>query len=62
MESRVLTYYSGEIKSFGKVHIKKLIEAGFMKENIKGRIVKVTPPKDCEYWKANTILAPRISK
>jgi guanidinoacetate N-methyltransferase len=58
----ILTYYSGEIKTFGTVHMMKLIEAGFMKENIKGTIVKVDPPKDCEYWKANTILAPRISK
>lgn len=58
----VLTYYSDEIRGFGKAHMKKLLEAGFKKENISGKIVKVTPPKDCSYWKANTILAPRVIK
>lgn len=57
-----LTYYSGEIENFGKVHIQKLIEAGFTTENIQGRIVKVDPPNDCEYWKADTILAPIVRK
>jgi len=42
--------------------MKKLIEAGFKKENIKGRIAKVNPPKDCDYWKAKTILAPIVRK
>lgn len=57
-----LTYYSDEVGNFGKVYIKKLLEAGFKKENIKGKIVKVNPPKDCDYWKAKTILAPIVVK
>lgn len=58
----IFTYYSDEIKSFGEVHMRKLIEAGFKKDNINAVPVSVTPPADCEYWKANTILAPKITK
>ena len=58
----VFTYYSDEIKNYSKVHIKKLQEAGFKKENIKRIVTKINPPKDCEYWKANTILSPIITK
>ncbi len=58
----VFTYYSDEIKSFSKVHLKKLQEVGFQKINIGSRICKVNPPKDCEYWKAKTILSPIIIK
>jgi len=58
----IFTYYSDEINKFGKVHLKKLQEAGFKKKNIKSRIVKVNPPKECDYWKAGTILAPMIVK
>ncbi|HBU07512.1 MAG TPA: hypothetical protein DEB09_05525 [Candidatus Magasanikbacteria bacterium] len=58
----VFTYYSDEIKKFGKVHLKKLQEAGFKKKNIKSRVSKVVPPKSCEYWKAKTILVPIITK
>ncbi len=58
----VFTYYSDEIKKFGKVHMKKLIEAGFRAGKIKNRLVKINPPKDCEYWKANTILSPIVTK
>jgi len=58
----IFTYYSDEIKSFGKVHIKKLAGAGFKRKNIKSKISKVKPPKNCEYWKANTILTPIIIK
>lgn len=58
----IFTYYSDEIKDFGEVHLNKLQEAGFKKENIKGRISKVNPPEDCEYWKSNTILAPIVIK
>lgn len=58
----VFTYYSDEINDFGDVHIKKLQEAGFKKNNICKNITKVKPPKDCEYWKADAILAPIIIK
>ena len=58
----VFTYYSDEIKSFGRVHLKKLMEAGFKKENIKSKVSEIYPPADCEYWKTNTILSPIIIK
>jgi guanidinoacetate N-methyltransferase len=58
----VFTYYSDEITGFGKVHLKKLQEVGFLRKNIKGEVTKITPPADCEYWKANTILSPIIIK
>jgi len=58
----VFTYYSDEIKKFGKVHLEKLQEASFKERNIKYRLCKINPPKDCEYWKANTILSPIIIK
>lgn len=58
----VFTYYSDETKKFGKIHLKKLQEAGFEKKNIKNRVCRINPPKDCEYWKSNTILSPIIVK
>lgn len=58
----VFTYYSDEEKDFGRVHLKKLKEAGFINENIGGKVTKVNTPKDCEYWKANTFLTPIIIK
>ena len=58
----VFTYYSDEIKDFSKTHVKKLKEAGFKLQNIKRKVVSVNPPKDCEYWKAKTILAPILIK
>ena len=58
----VLTYYSDEIKSFHPAHIKKLLHAGFKEANISSQVVKVIPPKDCEYWKSSTILAPIVKK
>ena len=58
----IFTYYSDEIKNFGKVHLKKLQEYGFKLKNIKGRVSKVNPPKTCKYWKAKTILSPMVIK
>lgn len=58
----IFTYYSDEIRKFGKVHLCKLQKAGFKKKNIKSKLTKVNPPKNCEYWKAKTILAPIIVK
>lgn len=58
----VLTYYSSEIKDFSDVHLRKLLDEGFSRENIRGKVIGVNPPKDCEYWKANTMLAPIIIK
>jgi guanidinoacetate N-methyltransferase len=58
----ILTYYSDEVSDFSEKHMAKLIEAGFKKENIRGEVVSVQPPADCEYWQDNTILAPIIKK
>lgn len=61
-EGGVFTYYSDEIDSFGAVHLKKLKEAGFKAENINSIVTKVNPPKDCEYWKADSMLTPIVTK
>ncbi len=58
----VFTYYSDEIKKFGKVHLEKLKESGFKNENINCGVCKVSPPKNCEYWKVDTMLVPIIIK
>jgi guanidinoacetate N-methyltransferase len=58
----VFTYYSDEVKKFGRVHLEKLQESGFERKNIKSHVSKVSPPKDCKYWKAKTILSPIIIK
>ncbi|MEO8637824.1 MAG: class I SAM-dependent methyltransferase [Candidatus Taylorbacteria bacterium] len=58
----VFTYYSDEVDKFGEVHLAKLQEAGFQLKNIHSKVTKVTPPADCEYWKAETILSPMIIK
>ncbi len=57
-----LTYYSDEIKEFSPSHLAKLTEAGFQPANINSEICNVSPPPDCEYWQANTILAPIVRK
>lgn len=56
----VLTYYSDEATKFSANHLHKLKYAGFHEINLD--IVKVNPPKDCEYWQHNTIVAPIIIK
>lgn len=58
----IFTYYSDEVRSFGDINLKRLIDAGFKMEGIMSRVVNVCPPIDCEYWKAQTILAPIIVK
>jgi guanidinoacetate N-methyltransferase len=44
----VLTYYSDEPECFSEIHIKRLIEAGFLKGRIAGTVVEVSPPENCE--------------
>lgn len=58
----VFTYYSDEIDDFRPNHLQKLIDAGFKKENIKEEVIPMSPPTDCQYWKAGTMLAPIITK
>lgn len=56
----VLTYFSDEPLRISKVHMDALKKAGF--KNIAFKVCKVKPPKDCIYWKHNTIIAPIIRK
>ena len=56
----VLTYYSDEYERLSEEHMSKLRKAGF--KNIDRKIVKVKPPKECSYWRMDTILAPVIIK
>lgn len=58
----IFTYYSDEVKTFGRVHLQVLEKAGFKKENINSRVCRISPPKDCEYWKDDTMLTPIIKK
>jgi guanidinoacetate N-methyltransferase len=58
----IFTYYSDEEKDYGEVHLKRLSEAGFEPEKIDRKVVKVDTPKDCEYWRADTFLAPIVTK
>ncbi|MFA6553163.1 MAG: class I SAM-dependent methyltransferase [Patescibacteria group bacterium] len=58
----VFTYYSDEIKEYHPIHLQRLMDAGFKKENIKSRIINMNPPIDCTYWKADTMLAPIVIK
>ncbi len=56
----ILTYYSDEVDNFSPNHLHYLQQAGFKK--IDKKICYVNPPKECLYWKHNTILAPLITK
>ena len=58
----VLTYYSDEVLGFSDVHLARLKAAGFGAEGIGGQVVAVTPPQECVYWKATTMLAPIVTK
>lgn len=58
----ILTYYSDEVDQFSPVHLNRLFEAGFDKQNISFEIFPVNPPPHCEYWQAKTIVAPRVIK
>lgn len=56
----VFTYFSDEPLKISKVHMDELKKAGFT--SIRFKVCKVKPPKDCIYWKHNTIVAPIIKK
>ena len=58
----VFTYYSDEINEYHPVHLQRLMDAGFKKENITGKVAPMNPPPDCQYWKADTMLAPIVVK
>ena len=56
----IFTYFSDEPLKLSKRHVVELTKAGF--KNIDFKVCKVHPPKDCLYWKHNTIVAPIIRK
>jgi guanidinoacetate N-methyltransferase len=58
----VLTYFSDEPDRFRQMHLRRLLGAGFSKENIKGILVDVSPPQDCRYWNVPRLLAPIVTK
>jgi len=60
--SGVLTYYSDEPYEITGPHRDALLAAGFRGEGIGWDVVAVDPPRDCEYWSAPTIVAPRVHK
>lgn len=56
----IFTYFSDEATEISELHRIELETAQF--KNLKWKICKVRPPKDCEYWKHNTIISPIIKK
>ena len=56
----ILTFYSNEPKNISQKYKKILKDIGFSK--IGFRICRVKPPKNCFYWKKNTIIGPIIIK
>lgn len=58
----VLTYYSDEAVDLKPPHIERLVEAGFSEASIGFEICEVTPPDNCEYWSAPTIVVPIVRK
>ena len=58
----ILTYYSDEETTYAPPHLAKLLEAGFKREDIHSKFCEVRPPDDCEYWQAETLMAPIVRK
>jgi guanidinoacetate N-methyltransferase len=56
----VFTYYSHQTKDFSKFDINLLKKSGFNK--FSGKIIKVKPPEDCEYYSESTMFAPIVEK
>lgn len=56
----IFTYFSDEPRCLSKPHREQLRLAGFKK--ISYRVCRVRPPKECEYWKHNTIVTPIVGK
>lgn len=47
---------------FQKTQVPKLVELGFTEENISTSIIELTPPKDCDYYSHDKLIAPTIYK
>lgn len=56
----VFTYFSDEPVRISRDHSRRLKEAGF--SDIRYRLCRVRPPRDCEYWKHETIVVPILHK
>ncbi len=59
-DTGIFTYFSDEPLKISKKHMSQLHKAGF--KNIKFQVCNISPPKDCLYWKHQTIVAPIIKK
>lgn len=58
----ILTYYSDEATDFSPAHRAELLAAGFEDADLAGEVCAVSPPADCQYWRAPTLLAPIVRK
>ena len=56
----IFTYFSDEPLEISREHMEELRKVGF--KNITFKICSIKPPKDCLYWKHDTIVAPIIKK
>jgi guanidinoacetate N-methyltransferase len=56
----VLTYYSDEEAGFSAEHLSALHAAGF--HDLSTEVCRIAPPPGCEYWRADTIVAPIVRK
>lgn len=52
------TYYSDEVDQLSASHVARLRAHGF--REIDWKTVAVSPPTDCEYWQADSIVAPIV--
>jgi guanidinoacetate N-methyltransferase len=56
----VLTYYSDEEDGFSEPHLQALRDAGFDEPSME--VCHIGTPPDCEYWRADTMIAPIVRK
>ncbi|CAH1789532.1 unnamed protein product [Owenia fusiformis] len=47
---------------FEESQLPKLLDCGFLKENISTEVVPMNPPKECKYYSFNAMIAPTIIK
>jgi guanidinoacetate N-methyltransferase len=58
----IFSYYSDEADELEDAHVDRLVTAGFRREDITSKPYAVTPPKDCEYWQATSLVVPIVKK
>ena len=58
----LLSKYDNVTTMFEETQMSKLIEAGFVKENISTEIVPMDPPADCKYYQHKEMIAPKVIK